>query len=193
MRLPERPMRVRDRMTRPVVTVHPETPVAAAAELMRERLLRNLPVVDRRGRLVGIVTDRDLRQVVFMRAVRNRLPNVVQFLRTLTVGDIMTREVVVVKPGARIDAAPLLMYEHKIGALPVVDRGRLVGIITETEILAVLEERLAAEGVRLPRTSSPLGRRPVRPLRSHPAPSRYEYGFPIPEPGSPWQDQGGET
>jgi CBS domain-containing protein len=58
--------RVRDRMTRAVATTHPEVPVMAARELMRKRMLRHLPVVDQRGRLVGIITDRDLRQVVFI-------------------------------------------------------------------------------------------------------------------------------
>jgi acetoin utilization protein AcuB len=181
-------------MARLVATVHLEIPVPAAADLMRKRLLRHLPVVDRRGRLVGIVTDRDLRQVVFMAAVRARLPNVGQLLRTLTVSDIMTREVVVVKPGARINEASRLMHEHKLGALPVVERGRLVGMITETDILAVFEEYLAAKGVRPPPTTPPRGRTLVQSLRrNRPEPSRYEYGFPIPDAGSSWQDQGGEN
>jgi CBS domain-containing protein len=193
MRSPGLPMRVRDRMTRPVATVHPEAPVTSAADLMRRRLLRHLPVVDRRERLVGIVTDRDLRQVVFRPALRDRLRNVGELLRTLTVSDIMTREVIIVKPGARIDEASRLMHEHKVGALPVVERGRLVGIITETDILSVFEERLAATGVR-PLPPPPLGRKRGQPLgRSRTQPRRYEYGFPIPDTGSPWEDRGGEN
>jgi acetoin utilization protein AcuB len=194
MRSPELPMRVRDRMTRPVATVHPEIPVAAASDLMRRRLLRHLPVVDRRGRLVGIVTDRDLRQVVFRPAWRDRLRNVGELLRTLTVSDIMTRAVIVVKPGAKIDEASRLMHEHKFGALPVVERGRLVGIITETDILTVFEECLAAKGVRPPHTPPPRGGKRGQPLRrNRTEPSRYEYGFPIPDTESPWQDRGGEN
>jgi acetoin utilization protein AcuB len=190
MRSPGLPMRVRDRMTRPVATVHPEIPVTTAAGLMRRHLLRHLPVVDRRGRLVGIVTDRDLRQVVFRPALRDRLRNVGELLRTLTVSDIMTREVIIVKPGARIDEASRLMHEHKFGALPVVERGRLVGIITETDVLTVLEERLAATGLRTPHTPLPLGRKRGQALeRTRTEPSRYEYGFPIPDTGSPWQDR----
>ena len=67
------PVRVRDRMTRTVATTHPEVPVMAARDLMKKRGLRHLPVVDQRERLVGIVTDRDLRQVVFAPALRARL------------------------------------------------------------------------------------------------------------------------
>jgi acetoin utilization protein AcuB len=195
MMSPELLTRVRDRMTRPIATIHPEIPVAAAADLMRTRLLRHLPVIDRRGRLVGIVTDRDLRQVVFRPAVRDRLRNVGELLRTLTVSDIMTREVTIVKPGARIDEASRLMHKHKFGALPVVERGRVVGIITETDILTVFEERLAATDARPPHTPPPLGRKQGlnRSGGNRTEPSRYEYGFPIPDTGSPWQDRGGEN
>ena len=165
----------------------------AARELMRKRVLRHLPVVDQRGRLVGIITDRDLRQVVFMPTLRGRMPEVGELLRGLTVSDIMTREVVVVKPGARIDEAARLMHERKIGALPVVERGRVVGIITETDILAAFEELLAAKGVRV-HAPPPLGRTLVRPLgRRLGEPSRYEYGLPVPDIHDPWQDQGGEN
>ena len=194
MRSTALPMRVGERMARHVATVDPEVPVTAAADLMRARRIRHLPVIDRRGRLVGIATDRDLRQVVFSPAVRDHLSDLGQLLRTLTVSDIMTRKVVVVKPGARITEAARLMHEHKLGALPVVERGRLVGIITETDILAVFEERLAVKGVRPPPAPPSLGRTRVQPLRrNRPAPGRYEYGFPIPNAGSPWQDQGGEN
>jgi CBS domain-containing protein len=111
----------------------------------------------------------------------------------LTVSDIMTREVVVVTPGARIGEAARLMHERKIGALPVVERGRVVGIITESDTLAAFEELLAAKGAR-PNAPPPLGRTLVRPLgRRLAAPSRYEYGLPAPDIRDPWQDEGGEN
>ena len=65
----------------------------AARELMRKHVLRHLPVVDQRGRLVGIITDRDLRQVIFMPTLRDRVPEVGKLLRGLTVSDIMTRAI----------------------------------------------------------------------------------------------------
>jgi acetoin utilization protein AcuB len=158
---------------------------------MRKRALRHLPVVDPRGRLVGIITDRDLRQVVFMPALRNRVREIGERLQTLTVSDIMTRTVVVVKPGARISEAARLMHDRKIGALPVVERGQVVGIITETDILAAFEEAFAAKGVAI-HALPQLGRTLVRPLRRQPVqPDRYEYGFPVPDIHDPWQDQGG--
>ena len=166
-------MRVRDRMTRAAATTHPEVPVTAAAELMRKRALRHLPVVDPRGRLVGIITDRDLRQAIFMPALRDRVPEVGERLQALTVSDIMTRTVVIVKPGARISEAARLMHERKIGALPVVERGRVVGIITETDILAAFEELFAAKTVAThgatatrphPGPSPRTGTRPIRSL-----------------------------
>ena len=187
------PTRVRDRMTRVVATTHPEVPVMAARELMRKHVLRHLPVVDQRGRLVGIITDRDLRQVIFMPTLRDRVPEVGKLLRGLTVSDIMTRAVVVVRPGARINEAARLMHERKIGALPVVERGRVVGIITETDILAAFEELLAAKGARA-HAPPQVGRTLVRPLgRRLAEPSRYEYGLPVPDIHDPWQDQGGEN
>lgn len=180
-------------MTRVVATTHPEVPVIAAREVMRKHVLRHLPVVDQRGRLVGIITDRDLRQVVFMPTLRDRMLEVGELLRALTVSDIMTRDVVVVTPGARIDEAARLMHQRKIGALPVVDRGRVVGIITETDILAAFEELFAAKGVRA-HAPPHVGRTLVRPLGRRPAESsRYEYGLPVPAIGDPWLDQGGEN
>jgi acetoin utilization protein AcuB len=177
-------------MTRLVATTHPEVPVAAAAELMRKRTLRHLPVVDPRGRLVGIVTDRDLRQAVFMPALRERLPEVGECLQALTVSDIMTRRVVSVTPGARLGEAARLMHERKIGALVVLERGRVVGIITETDILAAFEELLAPKA-RTAHAPPRLGRTLVRPLGRRLAQSgRYEYGFPVPDIRDPWQDHG---
>jgi acetoin utilization protein AcuB len=165
-------------------------PVTAAAELMRKRALRHLPVVDPRGRLVGIITDRDLRQVVFMPALRNRVREIGELLQALTVSDIMTRKIVVVKPGVRINEAARLMHEHKIGALPVVERGRVVGIITETDILAAFEQLFARKGVAA-HAPPQVGRTLVRPLgRRLTEPGRYDYGFPVPDIHDPWQDQG---
>jgi CBS-domain-containing membrane protein len=165
----------------------------AARELMKKRGLRHLPVVDPRGRLVGIITDRDLRQVVFMPALRARLANAAELLGAMTVSDMMTRKVVVVKPGATIAEAARLMHGRKIGALPVVERGRLVGIITESDILAAFEELLAEKGVRV-HAPPRVGRALVRPLgRRLGEPGRYDYGFPVPDIHDPWHDQGGEN
>src|SRR5262245_25600382 len=167
-------------MPRTVVPTHPEIPVMAAREVMQKRGLRHLPVVDRRGRLVGIITDRDLRQVVFMPALRGRMAEAGALLRATTVSDIMTRAVVVVKPGARLDDAARLMHERKIGALPVVERGQVVGIITETDILAAFERMLAPRR-EAAHTPPRVGRTRVRPLGRRVADrGRYDYGLRVP-------------
>jgi acetoin utilization protein AcuB len=143
-------MRVRDRMSRGVVTVHSDALVRGAIELMRRRRLRHLPVVDREGHLVGIVTDRDLRQVVFDPAIQDRLGRAAEALQGLTVRDVMTWGVVTVRPESEIRHAAWLMHEMKVGALPVVENGRVVGILTERDVVKVFEEVLREEGLPKP-------------------------------------------
>jgi acetoin utilization protein AcuB len=139
-------IRVRDRMTRPAVTIHSDTLVSGAVDLMRSRRIRHLPVVNRDKRLVGIVTDRDLRQVVFDPAVQARLQRATDALRGLTVREIMTWGAVTVTPATSIHDAARLMHERKVGALPVVDADRVVGILTERDVLKTFREVLD-EGV----------------------------------------------
>jgi acetoin utilization protein AcuB len=143
---PESTMRVKNWMTRGAVTIHSDALARGAADMMKTRRLRHLPVLDRGGRLVGIVTDRDLRQVTFAPALERRLPNLSEALKALTVGEIMTRGVVTVRPSAEIREAARLMHERKIGALPVVDGDRLMGIVTESDVLRALQSVLT-EGV----------------------------------------------
>jgi acetoin utilization protein AcuB len=143
---PESTMRVKNWMTRGAATIHSDALVRGAADMMKTRRLRHLPVVDHGGRLVGIVTDRDLRQVTFAPALQRRLPNLSDALKTLTVQAVMTRGVVTVRPSAEIREAARLMYERKIGALPVVDGDRVAGILTESDVLRALQSVLT-EGV----------------------------------------------
>lgn len=141
---------VRDGMTRPVATVHSDALARGAAELMRARKIRHLPVVDRGGRLVGIVTDRDLRQVIFDPAMRERLGESAGVLADITVRDVMTWAVVTVRPGTEIREAARVMHEQKIGALPVVEGDRVVGILTEIDVLKVFRNVLEEGGLAKP-------------------------------------------
>jgi acetoin utilization protein AcuB len=143
-------IRVRDRMTRPAVTIHSDALVSGAVEMMRSRRIRHLPVVDREKRLVGIVTDRDLRQVVFDPAVQARLQRATDALRGLTVREVMTWGAVTVTSATSIRDAARLMHERKVGALPVVDADRVVGILTERDVLATFREILSADVVARP-------------------------------------------
>jgi acetoin utilization protein AcuB len=133
-------------MTRNPVTIASDALVQAAAETMRARKIRHLPVVDHEGRLVGIVTDRDLRQVLFDPWIRERTGALAETLRTLRVRDVMTWAVITVRPGTDLREAARLMHEQKIGALPVVEGGRVVGILTESDVLKAFREILD-EGV----------------------------------------------
>ena len=142
MKAPRRAMSVRDWMSRQVTTVRPETKLDAAAALMRDRNVRHLPVVDGVGRLVGIVTARDLRQALFAPAVLAERTDLPAVLGTLTVGDVMTRGVVSVRAVTTIREAARVMHERRLGALPVVEGGRLVGILTETDVLRAFQELL---------------------------------------------------
>jgi acetoin utilization protein AcuB len=143
-------IRVGDRMTPAPSTVRPTAKVADAVRLMREAKIRHLPVVDASKRLVGIVTDRDLRQVILDPRLEERLGGgLASALEGLTVRDIMTWTVFTVRPETEIRDAARLLHHRKIGALPVVKNERLVGILTETDVIRVFAEVLE-EGVLSP-------------------------------------------
>lgn len=138
---------VADIMTPNPVTVTPRNAIRTAVNLMREVGCRRLPVVDR-GRLVGIITDRDLRRAA-------NSPFVVReqwydnfILDHIEVASCMTPNPLTIHPGASICEAARLMRDHKVGGLPVVTDGQLVGIITETDLLNFLIETLEKEQQR---------------------------------------------
>jgi acetoin utilization protein AcuB len=125
---------VGDIMQAPVITVRPDSPMAEAGRLLAQRGIRHLPVVDGAGALVGILSDRD-----FKRAVADP-----RGLETLRVDALMTREVITTVGRVPVEEAARLMVMEKISALPVVEGGRLVGIVTETDILDLFVRALGA-------------------------------------------------
>lgn len=143
---PETTVRVKDVMTRPAVTFREAMTVGAAVTAMRARKIRHAPVLDAKGALVGIVSDRDLRQVVLEPVLAEEMEPLAQALRTRTVKDVMTWTVITVKPEAEIRQAAGTMHTNKIGALPVVERGKVVGMLTGDDVLKTLVE-LLDEGV----------------------------------------------
>ena len=127
-------MFVAKRMTPNPITVGPETSVMDAAELMHSKKIRRLPVVDK-GVLVGIVTDRDLREVGPSPATSLSAHELNYLLAKMKVSEVMAKEVITVPVDAAIEEAALLMYNNKIGGIVVVDPdGKVVGLITETDI-----------------------------------------------------------
>lgn len=143
-------MYVRSRMTKDPITITPKTTVAEALELMRRSSVRRLPVMDK-GKLVGIVTDRDLSEASPSPATALSVFEINYLLAKMKVGDVIPKKqtVITIPPDALLEEAALLMREHKIGALPVCEDGKLVGIITETNIFDAFIDLL---GVRDPGT-----------------------------------------
>lgn len=134
-------MLVRDRMTKDVLTVQLHEPIRRAWELIDERELRRLPVMDGE-RLVGIVTDRDLRNATASSVVLTEKKYHDFLLDTVRIESIMTPDPRTVAPGDGLKAAAKLILEMKVGGLPVVEDGRLVGIITETDLIETLLDLL---------------------------------------------------
>jgi acetoin utilization protein AcuB len=143
---------VRDWMTRNLATLSPEASAAEALTLCRERRIRHIPILEE-GRLVGIVSDRDLRGA----SPALGEPERARALREIRVGDVMTREVVTVDPQDSIENAAQEMYELKIESLPVVAEGsavaeeELLGIITSSDMMRalVMLAGLPAPGCRI--------------------------------------------
>jgi acetoin utilization protein AcuB len=127
-------MRVRDLMTAKPITVDPATPMLDARQRMVEQRIRHLIVVED-ARVVGIVTDRDIRLNLPSPATSLSVWEMNFLLSKLTVGGVMTNSVLVVDPDRPLAEAARIMMEHKIGALPVVEGGRLVGIVTESDFV----------------------------------------------------------
>jgi acetoin utilization protein AcuB len=133
-------MLVRALMTGDPITVPPDSPVLEARQLMTDRRIRHL-LVTRDGVLLGIVTDRDIRLNMPSQATSLSVWELNYLLTKLTVGEVMTRSVITTGPDRDARDAAELMLEHKIGALPVVDAGKLVGILTETDVLRAFIRR----------------------------------------------------
>ena len=145
-------MFVRDRMSSPAVTVRPSIPFEDALKRMRDHQFRRLPVVNKKGKLVGIVSERDLLHAAPSAATSLSIWEVHYLLAKLQVKKIMTKDVITTTPDTPVEDAAHLMVTHKIGGLPVVDEHNdLVGIITETDIFETFVEMFAGgqAGLRL--------------------------------------------
>jgi acetoin utilization protein AcuB len=130
-------MRVKELMSRVVMTVGTEDSCREALTRMRELKLRHLPVMDLRGKVAGMLTDRDLRHYLFDPAVMRRIgmTPVDALLESVSVREIMSAPVVSVKPEEEMETAVGLMRKRKVGSLLVVENGQVVGILTETDVL----------------------------------------------------------
>jgi acetoin utilization protein AcuB len=137
-------MYVKDWMTTDPVVVSPETPILEAQRIMRQRKIRRLPVV-KGSKLVGIVTYRDIIEASPSSATTLSIHELHYLLSKLTVGEIMAKELVVVSPNDTAEHAVLLGAEKGVGALPVVHKGKLIGIATEADIVRAYLTMLGAK------------------------------------------------
>jgi CBS domain-containing protein len=126
---------VRDAMTANPRTASPAQSLADAAQIMQSEDVGSVPVVED-GRLVGVLTDRD----IVIRAVADGVD-----VQTLNVGDVASREPVTVEPGQDLDEALALMARHQVRRLPVVDDGQLVGILAQADVAIEVKEKKAGE------------------------------------------------
>lgn len=126
-------MYVRNRMTINPITVTPDTTIATALEIMREKNINRIPVV-KDGKLVGIITERKLMEVSPSSATSLSIFEINYLLAKTKVEQVMTKKVVTVAPDDLLEIAALKMRDNKVGGLPVVENGKVVGIITESNI-----------------------------------------------------------
>lgn len=136
-------MRVKDRMRRSLVSVAQSDTLDHALTTLKRFNIRHLPVV-KGDRVVGIVSDRDVKKAAPSPFDYPTAEEFRAFTSAVTVKEIMTKEVVTVTPLTPIEEAASLMSQKRIGALPVVQEGRLVGMLTETDVLGVMTEMMGA-------------------------------------------------
>jgi CBS domain-containing membrane protein len=135
--MPAYSMKVWELMTTDVATIGRNDELTIADDIMKMKRIRHLPVVEE-GRLVGILTQRDLFHAALSTALNFGAKAQKEFLKTVVVKEVMTEEVVTIHPDADVKEAARLLVARKIGCLPVVENGKLVGIVSETDLLRVV-------------------------------------------------------
>jgi CBS domain-containing protein len=141
---------VSDWMTTPAIVAAETMTLPAARCLLQERQIRRLPVVNADGALVGIVTEGDINRISDSPATDVREYNLYHRVADLPLRDCMTREVITVTPDQSIGAVALILRDNRIGGVPVVDQGRIVGMITENDLFNVLLREENRETIDLP-------------------------------------------
>jgi acetoin utilization protein AcuB len=143
-------MLVGERMSHPVISIPPDMPIVDALNMMKRERIRRTPVV-KDGKLIGIVSDKDLLNASPSPATSLSVWEMNYLLSKITVRDVMTKDVLTVTEDTPIEEAARIMSDNKIGGLPVMRRDRVVGIITETDLFKIFLEIMGARemGVRV--------------------------------------------
>jgi acetoin utilization protein AcuB len=144
-------MLVGRRMTRNPITVRPEISIAEALEQMRREKVRHFPVVEKDGKLVGIVTRQDLLYASPSSVTSLNVWEVTYLVSQIKVREVMTKKVITAAEDTPVEEAARIMADHKVGCLPVVRDGIVVGIITESDLFRIFLELFGAreKGIRL--------------------------------------------
>jgi CBS domain-containing protein len=133
-------MKVRDSMTSPVFTISAEQQLIAASEIMSWRHVRHVPVVDHAERLVGLISHRDVLRASMADVGSTGEADQSRHLEAVRISDIMRRNVQTIGPDVAVREAARTMRSERIGCLPVIDEGVLIGILTEHDLLHYIEQ-----------------------------------------------------
>jgi len=144
-------MLVGSRMSKPVYTISPETSLDDALSIMEKEHVRRLPVVDRDGSLVGIVTEQDLIKASPSEATLLDKWEIKSLMSTLPVEKVMTRQMITLTEDVLLEEAARIMADKKVSGLPVVRGNKVVGMLTESDIFKIFLEMMGARqsGIRL--------------------------------------------
>lgn len=144
-------MLVGERMTKPVISVSPDTPIQEALAVLRENRVSRLPVLDKKGKLIGIVSEDDLLHASPSDATSLSVWEINYLVSKITVERVMSAEVITVTEDTPLEEAARLMADHRVGGLPVMRGKKVVGLITQTDLFRVFLEMLGAResGVRV--------------------------------------------
>jgi acetoin utilization protein AcuB len=144
---------MREMIQRDPVTIGPEASFFEARKIIQDKGIRHLPVVDNKNKLVGLVTDRDIREAAPSDATSLSVNEINYLLGKLQVSSFMTpqKKLITISPDTLVEEAAQLMHDKKIGCIPVVEDGKLYGIFTETDALALLVDLfgIKQKGTRL--------------------------------------------
>ncbi|CAM3918357.1 acetoin utilization AcuB family protein [Lederbergia lenta] len=127
-------------MTKDVATLSPSDSIKLALQLMRDRKIRHIPLVNNEKEVIGLVTDRDIKVATPIVLAEDALKEIID----MPLSSIMTRNIITGHPLDFVEEITVLFYDHKIGCLPIVSGGKLVGIITSTDLLHTMVELTGA-------------------------------------------------
>ena len=147
-------LNVKDLMTSVVLSVHPDDTVDTVYDLMNERGIRHLTVVDRDGDLVGLVSHRDLLRHSPIERAEVPVFLMREILRRTRVEEVMTSEVETAEPDTPASEAARIMFENKFGCLPVLESSKLVGILTESDFVRFFCDDAVAQSETAPAKAS---------------------------------------